>query len=212
MALQFLFQVVGHVFVRSDLVLALGHCRLERRVLRVVHLGVELVQRRRMVAHHRVHVFLVEVQPLIPLSLSISFWWSASGPVGGVRPHFCANGFMLAVICLCSRTIFCAKAFTAGFVAFFSATSLTAISFWSAWAAKARNFLSSSEGVCAFVWAPAGTIIDATISPVQQAIAIRICFIGLLLSSQPRNRAGTAMLCRPAPTPERCTARGKLLA
>src|SRR6185437_7794505 len=99
------------------------------------------------------------------------------------------------------RTILSANDFTAGLVAFFSATSLTAISFWSAWAANARNFLSSSDGAWVLVCAFAETIIAVPISTAQQVIAIRVIFIDLL--PQPRNRAGTAMLCRLAPTPER---------
>src|SRR5665213_2235084 len=81
-------------------------------------------------------------------------------------PHFSAKGFMLAVIALCSVTIFFANAFTAGLVAFCSATWLTAISFWSP---------------CAF--ARTGTIIAAIIA-AQQIAVTWIFFIDSLLLSR----------------------------
>src|SRR6185312_929485 len=112
--------------------------------------------------------------PLMPFSLSHSFWWSASGPAGAVKPHSSANGFMLADIALCSVTIFFAKAFTAGLVAFSSANSLSLISLTSACAAVARNFLSLSSAALALL----GSSIAAQPS-IAQHVSLVILVIGV---------------------------------
>ena len=143
--------------------LAFNYSRAEFSVLCVFSLFGKCAQRFRMIGDHIFHVCLIKIIARKPTELIQLFLVICVRTYRRRQAPCVDKSFMLVVICVCSVIIFSANAFTAGFVAFCSANLLNAISFWSDWAAIAKNFLSSS--LCAL--ALLGIRLDATVSTAQ---------------------------------------------
>ena len=132
MPLKLFLKIVCHVFMGRDHCFSVDNCRAELDILGSFCFGRKGIKGLCMISLTIWPIYsLSKSAPLErPLNLSYSFRWSSSRPAGGkLIPKILRRASCYPDIFVCSATIFWAKAFTAGLVAFCSANSLSLISF-----------------------------------------------------------------------------------